>query len=618
MLRVFEAVPSPVRRLGQQVLQNVVPLGLGLFCIWSLWGQIQDVDNTALWARFHQITLAQWALALAATAVSFWALGRYDVHMHAHCKTLVPPQRAARAGLTAIAIAQTTGLAAIVSGLIRWKMLQPLGAMPVAAVTASVSVVFVLGWVLFLGLSAALPGAPMPWWIAPLSVFGLIVFLAASVVRPLWPGRDQSMPLPSVPHLLRMTCLAALDLGGAAVAFFVLLPTDAALTFAAFLPIFLLAFGAGLYSGTPGGLGPFELALLAFLSSFPAPELLATIVAFRLVYYALPAALACISLAHDHFTTRTLPTPVKRQPHLPLSQTTRAEAGLIRQNGGRMRVFGGTSWPAVDTGQTDVALFDPLAGCVQTALPLMRNANLAAGRLSLLYKIAPRTAAAARREGWHAMHLSDDAILSPMSFDLRIPARKRLRRKLRAARNAGVTVRAVMPVYEHRALSEVAQDWHSRNGRERGVSMGRFRVDALENQLVLGAFVDEKLVAFASFHETEHEMCLDLMRQGDFCPDGAMHKIIIEAIEHGKRHQTQRLSLAAAPAQSSQACGAFHAHFLRLIETVSGGAGLRQFKSSFAPDWERRFVAAPNRIIMLLALADMARAIHWPDNIARA
>ena len=56
------------------------------------------------------------------------------------------------------------------------------------------------------------------------------------------------------------------------------------------LPVFLLALGLGIASGSPGGIGPFEATLLALLPGIEASGLLAGILAFRVLAYALPAA----------------------------------------------------------------------------------------------------------------------------------------------------------------------------------------------------------------------------------------------------------------------------------------------------------------------------------------
>jgi len=51
------------------------------------------------------------------------------------------------------------------------------------------------------------------------------------------------------------------------------------------------------------------------------------------------------------------------------------------------------------------------------------------------------------------------------------------------------------------------------------------------------------------------------------------------------------------------------------LGTSQGGAGLRQFKSAFAPRWERLYLAAPNRLALALAAVDIARRIARPRRL---
>jgi len=47
----------------------------------------------------------------------------------------------------------------------------------------------------------------------------------------------------------------------------------------------------------------------------------------------------------------------------------------------------------------------------------------------------------------------------------------------------------------------------------------------------------------------------------------------------------------------------------KCVEAVSSAAGLRQFKSAFAPNWQTLYMAAPNRLQLCLAAYDIAREI---------
>lgn len=48
----------------------------------------------------------------------------------------------------------------------------------------------------------------------------------------------------------------------------------------------------------------------------------------------------------------------------------------------------------------------------------------------------------------------------------------------------------------------------------------------------------------------------------------------------------------------------------RQLVSRSGGAGLRQFKASFAPRWVRRYIAAPSRATLGLGCWDVLRRVR--------
>lgn len=93
---------------------------------------------------------------------------------------------------------------------------------------------------------------------------------------------------------------AAADWAIAATVLWVLLPGGVPL--GGFVAIFVVAQGVALASHAPGGIGVFELLMVAVLGrAYPAERIVAALVAFRATYYALPAALALVALAASEF-----------------------------------------------------------------------------------------------------------------------------------------------------------------------------------------------------------------------------------------------------------------------------------------------------------------------------
>ncbi|MCB2137496.1 MAG: DUF2156 domain-containing protein, partial [Rhodobacteraceae bacterium] len=370
--------------------------------------------------------------------------------------------------------------------------------------------------------------------------------------------------------------------------------------------------GAGLVLATPGGIGPFECALIGLLPGAGAEPVLAAVLAYRIVYFVLPAALATAALAIGPGVAEPGRGKVRDMPQaVLLAKARRAECGIIRQ--GEHRVLcdtaGRSGWIAGRTGLVLAGLFDPV-GDSRTAIACLTEAARREDRLPLIYKCNARTAAAARRAGWAVWPVAAEAVLLPRSGanGLWVGAGVAgLRRKLRRAERAGVSVEssdlAALPVRE---LAEVAADWAGRKGGERGFSMGRFAPGYLAGQRLYLARVAGRTVGFASFHDGRHEWTLDLMRTTGDAPDGTMHLLIAAAVEDARARGPGRLSLAAVadwPGRSPA--------IARLCDRL-GGTGLMRFKAVFRPRYETLYAAAPNRALLALALAEVARAIHWP------
>jgi phosphatidylglycerol lysyltransferase len=280
---------------------------------------------------------------------------------------------------------------------------------------------------------------------------------------------------------------------------------------------------------------------------------------------------------------------------------------------GLVRSARGIASAAVETGQSLVVYRSPLTKGTPD-FDWLRNLDGIARRRHLapmLYKCAPQHAAVARRYGWAVMRVSDEAVLSPATFNATIPACRQLRRMLRKATSAGVTVTSAgrrLPIAE---MTAVSANWVRENGHERGVFMGRFHPDVLLAQRVFLAYRDARLVGFVSFNEVAAEWSLDLMRQSPDAPDGTIHLLVTEAIAQAAACGAPRLSLASVP--RDRAFDTWLPAFVQSRLSVATGApGLRQFKSCFAPVWEPLYAAAPTRFGLVWGLAEVARAINRP------
>ncbi|PJE25711.1 DUF2156 domain-containing protein [Pseudooceanicola antarcticus] len=608
--KVMTQVLQVPQRGYRRGLRYVAPLVVGIACLWLLRNRLGGLDPQQISQALSEVRAAQWLLAGLATALSFWALGRYDGVIHRHLRTAIPDREAQLSGISAIALAQLLGLGVVTGTLARWRLLPRLGPLRAAQVTAAVSASFLVAWALVTA-AACLLLAPqlLPQWLALMALAIFLTLPAIALFVPELKVARLRFRFPSLQAMTAITVFAAIDTCAAAAALWVLLPE--APGFASYLPVFLLALGAGLFAGTPGGIGPFELSLLALLPELAEEELIAAILAFRLVYYLIPGALAAAHVfrprpAQDPANRAQVPRQV---PDLLLEHAPRAESGVARQNGARLLGSASAGGLCVDTPQTLTLLFDPLAGSLAPLLPRLVQAARGSNRMPIVYKCSARQAVEARRAGWHLLHVADEALIDPGAFSLEGPRHRQLRRKLRQAAKAGIEVtRATeLPFPE---MARLDAEWKRTHGRARGLSTGRYAPSYVQAQRVYGARQHGHLVAFVTFHQNHNQLCLDLMRHGGDLPDGTMHALICAALEDARRLRLP-LSLAAMPAAREEE-PPLSARLRRLVAQRSGGAGLTRFKESFAPRRQRLYMAAPGRLSLVLGALDLALAMRRP------
>jgi phosphatidylglycerol lysyltransferase len=157
-------------------------------------------------------------------------------------------------------------------------------------ITVAVALSFLAGWAVVTAV------AVIVFDTGGYAGFAWAVLGGAGLVIALWLyGPPAPFRWPNLRTISALTLLCALDTLAAAGALFVLLPVDLGLSLSVLLPAFLLAYGAGLLSGTPGGIGAFELSLLALLPHIPEAPLLAAVLCWRLAYFVLPALLGALA-----------------------------------------------------------------------------------------------------------------------------------------------------------------------------------------------------------------------------------------------------------------------------------------------------------------------------------
>ena len=611
--------------LNGQMLRLVIMLTISALFVGLLTQRLAKVDFNATWAAVGLLPAVAWVAAFALTATAFWAVGQYDVVLHRHFETGGNARAARTAGISAIAVSQTIGLGVITGAILRWRMLPDQSLWLASRITVAVAMSFLAGWAVVTAMAVLafdMGGyAGFAWAV----LCGAVLSIALCLFAPTAPFR-----WPNLSTIFALALLCAVDKLAAAGALYVLLPANLGLSLPVLLPAFLLAYGAGLLSGTPGGIGAFELSLLALLPHIPEAPLLAAVLCWRLAYFVVPALLGAAVAMRGPRARASAPPPqlLRGMQDCAWASTARAPAeyGLLAQGEHRFLSGSGYGWMVAPRGHVLVGLLDPVfgkSGASSRDKPLEMIENMArdTGRSPALYKVSACTAARARASGWRAIRIAREAVIAPSTFDLNTPARAALRRKLRRAEAAGVVVchigQDLLPMAR---LAEIAQNWARLHGGERGFSMGRFAGDYIRRQRVYVAQVGGVILGFVSFHTNAQEWALDIMRSENTLPDGAMHAMIAAALRDAAAQGVPRLSLAAAPetafAAGKAACALRQIRPLARMFRLDSGNGLRQFKEAFAPNWQARYICARGWTELLVASASIVRAVAFPRKLS--
>jgi uncharacterized membrane protein YbhN (UPF0104 family) len=305
-----------VSKLRMRWVAPLSAIAVACFAAWILHRELSTEHLRAALAAARSMPAHSVALALAFAGCSFLVLSLYDALALTYVGRHVPYRRTLLASFVACAVANNLGLPAVTGGAVRYRLYKPRGLhlADVALLTAfnaftqstglalgaGVALVVSPGHIAaWLGVSDAVPRAA--GLLALAGVAGYVV-VAGKAQRVVHLGR-WSLRAPGPSTAAAQPVLGLLDLTMTCAVLWNLLPADNGIGFATFVGVFALASIAGNLSRVPGGLGVFESMILVLLPGIAREELVASLIAYRAVYYLQPLGLAGLVFAGEAAAT---------------------------------------------------------------------------------------------------------------------------------------------------------------------------------------------------------------------------------------------------------------------------------------------------------------------------
>ncbi len=281
---------------------GIALFGLAVYFLHRLLGEYRWHD---ILRHVNAIPSDQLLRATFFSFAGYSCLTLYDALAVRFAGAKVPYPRIALISFMGYAIGHNVGLNTLSGGAIRFRAYSALGlkAKQIATIIGFGTLTFMLGAGVLLGLSLVSQAGMsvsvlhVHRWLSILVGSLLLVAVAFYVVlvcsrhAPLKFWRFE-IPIPRPRIAFAQIAVGCTDLLCAAAVLFMLLPASSHIDFLGFAGVFLIAIAAGVISNVPGGIGVFETVLLLLMPAVPKDGLLGALVAYRVIYYFAPFAIA--------------------------------------------------------------------------------------------------------------------------------------------------------------------------------------------------------------------------------------------------------------------------------------------------------------------------------------
>lgn len=439
--------------------------------------------------------------------------------------------------------------------------------------------------------------------------------------------------------------LAVCDWILCAAVLFLLLP-HGSVSFALCAAVFVVANAAGALTHAPGGLGAFDVIVLAILGPLAgAIPTAAALTWYRAIYYGVPFVVAggvfvipaalrsmrtgvswlfralrvaptCITPPSSHERRRLAPL-VAAAPRTTAHLALVGDKGILFNEQGTAFLMYGVS------GRTWVAMGDPVGTPVEQADMVQRFRAMAAehnGR-PVFYHVTPATLHLYVDAGLVTRKIGECARVPLQTFSLDGQSRRWLRRARKHALSSGCSIEFVAeldvaPLLP--ALREVSDEWlRDKRSREKCFSLGYFDAAYLRRCPMAIVRCGGRVVAFANIWMSggHEEASVDLMRYAPGSPDGVIDYLLSEIMLWASQRGFAWFDLGVAPlagvegGRGAPLWNRFASWMYRRGNRFYSFEGLKRYKAKYNPTWEPRYVVLPARASTAVIAADVARLI---------
>lgn len=304
-------ISRAIRVIEHPAIKIAIPVVVGLLAVFVLHKLASHVSWADVKSDLSGANPDVLLLALACTVLSFVGIGTYDwLSLRAVAPGRMPASVPIVAGAAGYAVSGLLGVSYLTGTAVRYRVYSAFG-LDLVKITGIVAIswtgffsALVLGFGALLtfhptGLSAVAnipPGVETVAGVALLAAFGGYLLWLGTGKRRVRSG-EKSLDLPGPLQALSLTFAGVLDVAGAVLTLYVLMPPDLVPSLPVFATVFIAAVGLGILSHAPGGLGAFEATIIAGFGAGGRSDVLASLLLYRLIYTVLPFAIAAFGLA---------------------------------------------------------------------------------------------------------------------------------------------------------------------------------------------------------------------------------------------------------------------------------------------------------------------------------